>query len=171
MSGKINTALKLYDAITNALIVAGVDKEIARKYADFAAQMYDHIESRPQLQSALEGAKSSYETISETGGYIMRARLSNNAAAMGFESIAEGFAASSRVSAGGAVSGFIDYFTGIAKGSGIEMNECAIAITKIIEDVLITLALMETVVGTWVAVLHALTVGSDTKKFVQACGS
>jgi hypothetical protein len=83
--------------------------------------------------------------------------------------MAEKFATRGTISAGGAISAFVEYFAGIAKTLGIELNECAIAVTKVILDILTTIALADTVVGIWAAALQALAVGADTKGMINAC--
>lgn len=168
-SEKVDIALEIYDAVSNALTVAGMNKEIAGKYSTFAVQLYQYIKDRPQLQEALQGARQVYDLNKGAKGYAAAARLGSNAEAMGALTAAEKFAARGTVSAGGAISTFVDYFAGVAQNLGIEMNGCAIAVTKVILDVLATIALADTVVGVWAAAVQALAVGADTKEMISAC--
>lgn len=72
--------------------------------------------------------------------------------------------------AGGAISAFVEYFSGMAKGWGIEMNECAIAVTKVILDELTVVAMADTGVGIcWAVSLQLLTVTADSAAMPQAC--
>jgi hypothetical protein len=168
-SEKVEIALQIYDALNNALTVAGMNKETADKYSTFAVQLYQYIKDRPQLQEALQGAKQVYDLNKGAKGWAAAARLESNAKAMNSLGAAEKFATQGSISAGGAISTFVDYFAGVAQSLGIEMNGCAIAVTKVILDVLTTIALADTVVGVWAAALQALTVGADTKEMINAC--
>jgi hypothetical protein len=168
-SEKVEIAVQIYDAVSNALIVAGMNKQTAGKYSTFAVQLYEYIKDRPQLQEALQGAKQVYDLNNGAKGWAAAARLESNAKAMNAMGVAEKFATRGTVSAGGAISTFVDYFAGIAQSLGIEMNGCAIAVTKVILDVLTTIALADTVVGIWAAALQALAVGADTKEMINAC--
>jgi hypothetical protein len=166
---KIEIALQIYDAVSNALTAAGMNKETAGKYSSFAVQLYQYIKDRPQLQEALQGARQVYDLNKYATGWATAARLESNAKTMNALSVAEKFAAKGPVSAGGAISVFVDYFAGVAKGLGVQMNGCAIAVTKVILDVLATIALVDTVVGVWAAAMQALAVGADTKEMINAC--
>jgi hypothetical protein len=168
-SERVEISLQIYDAVSNALTVAGMNKETAGKYSTFAVQLYQYIKDRPQLQEALQGAKQVYDLNKGAEGWAAAARLESNARAMNALGVAEKFATRGTVSAGGAISTFVDYFAGVAQGLGIEMNGCAIAVTKVILDVLTTIALADTVVGVWAAALQALAVGADTKEMINAC--
>jgi hypothetical protein len=168
-SEQVDVALEIYDGVSNGLTVAGLNKEMAKKYADFAVQIYQYIKDRPQLQEALQGAKQVYDLNKGAKGWAAAARLESNAKAMNAVTMAEKFAAKGAVSAGGAISTFVDYFAGIAKSLGIEMNECAIDVTKVILDILTTVALADTVVGVWAAALQALATGADTKEMINTC--
>lgn len=55
----------------------------------------------------------------------------------------EKFLARSKVSAGGAISAFVDYFAAIAKSQHLEMDDCAIAASKVMLDVLTTISVGE----------------------------
>ena len=168
-SEKVEVALQIYDAVKNALIVGGMNEVTAAKYSTFAVQLYQYIKDRPQLQEALQGAKQVYDLNKGAKGYAAAARLGSNAEAMGALVVAKKFAARGAVSAGGAISTFVEYFAGVAQSLGIEMNGCAIAVTKVILDVLTTIALADTVVGVWAAALQTLAVCADTKEMVNAC--
>jgi hypothetical protein len=168
-SEKVDIALQIYDAVSNALTVAGMNKETAGKYSLFAVQLYQYIKDRPQLQEALQGARQVYDLNKGAKGYAAAARLGSGAEAMGALGMAEKFAARGTVSAGGAISTFVEYFAGVAQNLGIEMNGCAIAVTKVILDVLTTIALVDTVVGIWAAAVQALAAGADTKEMINAC--
>ncbi len=166
---KVETALKIYEGVTNALKVAGLNEQTARNYGNFAQQLYQYIKDRPQLQEALQGAKQVYDLNKGAKGWAAAAKLESNARTMNAVGMAEKFATRGAISAGGAISTFVEYFAGIAKPLGIELNECAIAVTKVILDVLTTIALADTVVGIWAAALQALAVGADTKEMINAC--
>jgi hypothetical protein len=168
-SEKLDIALEIYDAVSNTLTVAGLNEETAQKYSYFAVELYKYIKDRPQLQTALQGARSSYDMAVGAKGWAAAARLTTNANAMNAFSSAEKFTARGNVSAGGAISAFVDYFAGVAKNLGIEMNDCAIAVTKVTLDVLSTIALADTVVGLWAAVVQALAVAADSKEMVRVC--
>ena len=168
-SEKVETALKVYEGVSNALTVAGMNEETAKKYAYFAEELYRYIKDRPALQEALQGAKQVYDLNKGAKGWAAAARLESNARAMNAVGMAEKFATRGTISAGGAISAFVEYFAGIAKTLGVELNECAIAVTKVILDILTTIALADTVVGIWAAALQALAVGADTKGMINAC--
>jgi hypothetical protein len=171
VSDQVDVALEIYDAVSNALTVAGLNQETAKKYAYFAQEVYKYVRDRPQLQTALQGAKAVYGLGKGAKGYGAAARLAGNATAMNALSSAEKFAARGNVSAGGAISAFVDYFVVIAESQHIEMNECAVAVTKVMLDVLTTIALADTVVGIWAAALQALAVGADTKDMIRVCSA
>jgi hypothetical protein len=168
-SEKIDVALEVYDAVSNALAVAGLNQETAKKYAYFAVELYNYIKDRPQLQEALAGAKQVYDLNKNAKGWAVAARLENKAKMMNAMSAAEKFASKGAASAGRTISTFVDYFAGVAKSLGIEMNDCAIAVTKVILDILTTIALTDTIVGVWAAALQALAVGADTKEMINVC--
>jgi len=168
-SEKVDIALEIYDAVSNALTVSGLSQETAKKYAYFAVELYRYIKERPALQTALAGGKAVYGMGKGAKGYAAAAHLANNATGMKAVSSAERFAARGKVSAGGAISAFVDYFAAVAKSLKIEVNDCAIAITKVILDVLTTIALVDTVVGIWAAALQALATGADSKEMLKAC--
>jgi hypothetical protein len=168
-SVKIDVALEIYDGVSNALTMSGIGDETAKKYAYFAEELYKYVRDRPALQTALEGAKSTYEMGQGAKEYAVAARLASNATAMNALGSAKKLAAKGNVSAGGAICAFVDYFAAIAKSLNIELNECALSITKVMLDVLATIALAESVVGIWAAALNALAIGADTKDMIQAC--
>jgi hypothetical protein len=169
MGEKVDVALEIYDAVNNALIIAHIDKETAAKYSYFASELYQYIKNRPALQTALKGAKSTYSMATGAEGYAAAARLAGNARMMNSINMAEKFAAKGSVSAGGAISAFVDYFVSVAESLKIEINDCAIAVTKVILDILTTIALADTVVGLWAAALQALALGADTTETTKAC--
>ena len=168
-SDKVDVALEIYDAVSNALTLSGLSDETAKKYAYFAQELYEYVKDRPQLQTALQGAKSIYGLNKGAKGYAAAARLAGNATTMKALSSAEKFAAKGNVSAGGAICAFVDYFAAVAKSLNIEMNECALGVTKVMLDVLATIALTETVVGVWAAAFEVLAVGADMKDMIRAC--
>jgi hypothetical protein len=168
-SAKIDVALEIYDGVSNALTMSGITDETAKKYAYFAEELYAYVKGSPTLQTALKGSKSIYEMAKGAKGYVVAARLAGNATAMNTLGSAEKLAAKGNVSAGGAVCAFVDYFAAIAKSLNIELNECALSITKVMLDVLATIALAESVVGIWAAALNALAIGADTQDMIQAC--
>ena len=168
-SEKIETALKVYEGVSNALTVAGMNEATANKYAYFAQQLYQYIKDRPSLQEALQGAKQVYDLNKGAKGWAAAARLESNARTMSAAGMAEKFATRGTISAGGAISTFVEYFAGICGSLGIALNECAIAVTKVILDILTTIALADTVVGVWAVALQALAVGADTKGMINAC--
>jgi len=169
ISANVDVALKIYDAVKNSLTIAQVPKETAEKYAQFAVEMYEYIESRPQLQFALEGAKSTYEMGKGAQGYVNAMGYAGRATEMNLVASAERFAGSGNVSAGGAISAFVDYFAGMAKSLGIEVNECSIAVTKVMLDVLTVVAMADTVVGIWAAALQLLSLKADIVGMKIAC--
>jgi hypothetical protein len=169
ISAKIDIGLKIFDAVKNLLTVANVPKETAETYAYFAVEMYKYIESRPQLQFAITGAKATFDMAKGAQGYIDAMGYAERARELDLVSSAERFAGRGTVSAGAAISAFVDYFAGMAKSLGIEVNECAIAVTKVMLDVLTTLALAETVVGVWAAALQLLSTKADVLDMKRAC--
>ncbi|MFP5228938.1 MAG: hypothetical protein ACLGXA_15070 [Acidobacteriota bacterium] len=171
VAGKVDIALEIYDAVNNTLTLSGLSKDTAKKYGYFASELYTYIRERPQLQMVLQCSRSVYDMGRGASGYAAAARLSSSAAAMGAADFAERFAAKGNASAGGAIAAFVDYFAGIAKSLGIEMNECALAVTRVMLDVLSTIALADTGVGIWAAAMQALSVGADTKEMIRACST
>jgi hypothetical protein len=171
LMSKVDVALEIYDAVSNALKMSGLSDETAKKYSYFAVELYNYIKDRPQLQTALQGIKSAYETAKGAQGYVDAAHLAANATTMNALGSAERFVARGNVSAGGAISAFVDYFAGLAKSMHIEMNECALAVTKVMLDVLTAVALLESVVGVWAAALQVLATGADSKDMIKACFS
>jgi hypothetical protein len=169
VSANVDVALKIFDAVKNALIVAEVPKDVAEKYAHFATEMYEYIDSRPQLQFALLGAKATFEMGKGAQGYVTAMGYAGRASDLNLVSSAERFAGNGKVSAGGAISAFVDYFAGLAESLGIEMNKCSISITKVILDVLTMVAMAETVVGVWAAALQCLALNADLVEMKKAC--
>lgn len=168
MAGTVDKALEVYDAVSSALIAAGLKKETVRKYSYFAAELYDYIDARPELQTILKGAKATYQGVAGTKGYLAASKYASNARTMSATTYAEKFAARGTVSAGGAISAFVDYFSTVAKGLGIEMNECSIAITKVILDVLSVIALVDALM-VWGVALQLLALDADKSEMVTAC--
>jgi hypothetical protein len=166
---KVDVALEIYDAVNNALTIAGFSKETAAKYSYFSMELYRYIKERPALQTALQGTKSTYSMAGGAKGYAAAARLAQNATDMNALGVAGKFAARGSFFAGGAISAFVDYFVNLAKSLNIEVNECAIAITKVILDILTTIAFVESVVGVWAGALQALALGADSTDMYKAC--
>jgi len=166
---QVDQALEIYDAVSNTLTATGVRRETARKYAYFAVELYDYVSQRPELQTALQGAKSIYKMDRGAKGWAAAARLESNATAMNAATAAERFAARGNVFAGGAISAFVDYFSVVAKGLGIQMNDCAMAITKVMLDVLTIIALADTMVGVWAAAVQLLSLNADLAEMQKAC--
>lgn len=165
----VGSALEIYDGVSNALKISGLDEKTVESYSEFAVRFYRYIKDRPELQEALKGAKQVYDLSDKSKAWAVAARLESNARAMGAVNVAEKMASRGTISAGGAISTFVEYFAGVAKSLGIEMNECALAITKVILDVLTELALIESVVGIWASALQALAIGADTTDVINAC--
>lgn len=170
ISSKVDVALKLYDAVSNTLLISGLSEDTAKKYANFAWQLYNYIEDSPQLQTALQGAKSTFEGARGAKGYIVASRLKAGAATMNALGSAEKYAAQGNVSAGKAISAFVDYFVAIARSLHIEMNECAIAVTKVMLDVLAVIAMADAVLTLWAAALQVLSLKADSINMIKACG-
>ena len=169
MGSKIDTALKIYDAVNNALVATGIPVKTAAKYSYFASELYNYIEGNPQLQTVLKGAKATYEGASGAKQVQLLTRLESSAGTMGFAKFAERFGTARNVAAGGVVTAFVDYFATIATQLGIEMNECALAITKVMLDVLTTYALVQSVVGVWAGALQLLSTAADGREAYKAC--
>ncbi len=169
ISGKVDVALDIYDAVSNTLKLSGLSENVAKKYGHFATELYIYIEKRPQLQMALQCSRSVYDMGHGASTYVAAGRLASNARVMGAATSAEQFAARGNFAAGGAIAAFVDYFAALAKSLGIEMNECAIAVTKVMLDVLSTIALADTLVGIWAAAMQVLSLEADTKDMIRAC--
>jgi hypothetical protein len=165
----VDIALEIFDGVNNALTLAGLDRKTAKNYSDFAVRLYEYIKDRPQLQEALQGAKQVYDLNKNAKGWAAAARLEGNAKAMNSMATAEKFALRGTVSAGGVISTFVDYFAGVARSLGIDMNECAIDVTKVILDILTSVALIDSAVGIWAGALQALAAGADTKEMINVC--
>lgn len=169
MGSKIDIALQIYDAVNNALIVAGIPGKTAAKYSYFASELYNYIEDSPQLQTVLKGAKSTYDGVSGVKKVQLLTTLESKARTMSLVNSANHIAATRAFSAGGAISAFVDYFATFATHLGIEMNECALAITKVMLDVLTTYALVQSVVGVWAGALQLLSTAADGREAYQVC--
>lgn len=47
MGSRIDTALKIYDAVNNALVATGIPVKTPAKYSYFASELYNYIEGSP----------------------------------------------------------------------------------------------------------------------------
>jgi hypothetical protein len=156
---------QVFNGVYLALTKGGLSDQTATKYATFAVEIYDQVTKNPQLQMALSTYRGAKEAKGAELAFGYAARASN----LGLDASAARFAAKGAEGVGGVMSEFVDYCASFAKSLGIEMNECALAITKVILDVLTTVAMADTVVGVWAAAMQVLSTVSDARSVAQAC--
>jgi len=159
------TEVKIYDVAFIALRKAGIPDAQAQKYAIFAIEVYKVVSDDPRLQQALaiyhfrKGLKDAATAFT----------YADKATALQLDASAARFAAKGAEGMGDAIGAFVDYFSAFAKMMGVEMNECALCITKVALDALTVVAMTETVVGAVGAALQALSTVKDTRDMLNAC--
>jgi len=156
---------KVFNAVFNTLKESGLSNDTALKYSVFAAQAYQWILNNPQVKMSF----ASFEGITSFKTYQAATRLSDNASMMGLNSAAPGLATARNFNAGAALNAGLTYFGSLAKSLGIEVNECALAITKVIEDVLIVVGVAETGIGVFAAFMQAMATVGDVEEMKKAC--
>ncbi len=167
----VDVSLKIYDAVKNALTL-GPEKqteEFADKYAHFAVKVYQYIKDSPELNTALSGAKTTYDALSGGAGYSSAMVQASRAAGMDMAQSASRFTSYGSFAAGGVIGAFIDSMAGVAKALHIEMNACALAVTKVVIDVLAGIALVGSEVGVIPGALLLLSTAADGKDAYMAC--
>jgi hypothetical protein len=157
--------VKIYAGVYTGLTKAGIGDAMANQYANFAVDVYLYIKNDPKLQAAL-AVREMRNSANEASAALA---FAGRATGMGMEASATRFAAKGSVGAGGALGAFVDYCAALAKMTGIEMNECAVAVTKVMLDVLTVVAMTETVVGVWAAAMQAISTAHDAKDMYDAC--
>lgn len=159
--------VKIYAGVHTGLIKVRISEITANKYASFAVAVYIYIKDDPKLQAALAIREMRNSANEASAAFVFAGR----ATGMGLEASAARFASKGTVGVGGVLGAFVDYCAGLAKLSGIELNECALAVTKVMLDVLTVVAMTETVVGVWAAAMQAISTAHDAKGMYDACFS
>lgn len=170
-SALVSPEARIYNGIYTALTDAGMATGKASKYAIFAVEVYQYVMQDDQLQGALMMSKATYDMHDGAKTAVAAYQYAAGADALQLEASAARFTGRAEAGVGGAISAFVDYFAGYAKANHIELNECSLAITKVILDVLSSIALSGTGVGIWLAALQVFTVANDTRSMIQSCAS
>ena len=158
---------KIFDGVYTALLKAGTKDDTAKKYAIFAVEVYKYVSENPEIERAITLFKIRKGGM-ETAELFA---LSERFAAAGMERAAVKYASKGVGGVGGVLSDLLDFFAEYCKANGIEINLCSLAITKVMLDVLSTVALSGTGIGVWAAVFQLFSTVKDVKGMVDACFS
>jgi hypothetical protein len=165
---------KISAYLVPALQKAGLPPETVQKYALLARDVYDYIQANPEVKAGLrmyeaqKKLKSAGDIYEGSAMVYKTTQYLNNGAALGLTSAASGFSTIRAGAAGTALTGFVDIFEGIAKSYGIELNDCALSVTKVTLDFVGVMA-AGTGIGLVVAGMAVLSVGKDSYALGQAC--
>jgi hypothetical protein len=164
----IGTELTIYVSVRDALIDARISDETANRYSLFAVQIYREVSGHPVLQAELNvlysSGKESYPALKQW--YRSTTMAASEGVELGYLKAAGRGALRG---AGGEIASFFDIAVSIARANKIDMNECALDITKVILDVLAAAALAGTVAAAWAAAFLALAAAKDARSAVSAC--
>ncbi len=167
-SALVGPEVKIYLSVHDALIGVRLDEDTANRYSWFAVQIYTEVAGNTALQGALSvaasSAKEAYPGLKQW--YRSTTMAASDTVQLGYLKAAGRGAARG---AGGEIAGFFDIVTGIAKANHIVMNDCALAITKVMLDVLAGIELAGTVVAAWAAAFYVLSLVQDSREMVNAC--
>ena len=169
----VNQAGKISTTVFSALTTAGMDPEEAAHYALFAQDVYNFIEANPNVKKALvvyKSGKAVKDVYDGTKLAVKANTLLDRAAQIGISTDA---AANVRGGGVGTVlSGIVDVMEVMAERNGLELNPCAIAITKVSLDGAGMLAggvTAETGVGLVLAAMSFYSLGTDSYSLGKAC--
>ncbi len=164
------TELKIYATVRKELLRAGLTDPRVKTYSLFAVEIYRYTKAHPELKQAFDGIRSTKDfgdKAKEAQAAFAQADRAANV--MSSEVAAARFASKGTASAGGALTAFVDYFASLAKILGIEMNECALSITKVILDALTIVAMLDTGLGALFMASQLLSTASDARSMANAC--
>jgi hypothetical protein len=114
--------LKIYSVVYTGLKELGFSEDKANRYAWFCQSIYKELKDQHDALAALK-------SIANANKVLPNARAMNLVKSVGVLKDA-------RVSGGvGVVAPFIDRFAAIAKECGVELNECALSVTKVALDI------------------------------------
>jgi hypothetical protein len=164
------TELKIYVRVRDALLAGDLSFEMSDKYAYYAVEIYRYVNAHPELKEALNGLKATKDmkdgAVKAQAAFAQADRARN---VMNMEASASRFTSLGSAGVGGALSAFVDYFASVAKSLGVEMNECCLAITKVILGALTIAALADTGVGAWAAAVQLLSTANDARSMAKVC--
>jgi hypothetical protein len=131
-----NDGNKVFSLIFTSLIKVNVPLLTADRYARFAQDAYNKIQSDPHLKNSLDqykNYKSSKEIIEGAGKMNTASTLMKNAKDMNLPTT--GFVKARAAGFATIFAASVDIFESIAKQNGIELNECALSICKVSLDI------------------------------------
>jgi hypothetical protein len=167
MAKSSSIEVKIYAGVYTGLIKTGIGSATANKYASFAVAVYKYVKDDPKLQAALAVREMRNSANEASAAFTFAGRASG----LGLDASAARFASKGATGVGGALGAFVDYCAGLAKLCGVVLNECALAVTKVMLDVLTVVAMTETVVGVWIAAMQTICTVKDAKGMYDACFS
>lgn len=105
----------------------GLNQEKAAKYSSYLQDMSDYIQKHPDLQTALKGTKDSYDVYKGAKAAKVAAGYTGS-----LNALIKDYGSSGGASVLGV---FVDRFGAMAKNQGIELNECALLVSKVALDI------------------------------------
>lgn len=126
--------LALATMVHSMLVKSGMEDRKAWGYGAFCQEIYNHIQSNPQLQQALKGyqyLKDGKEVYEGSAKVAKAENYLQNARDLGLTSAKAGLRNYRAAGAAGVLNVFVDRFEAMAKSQGIELNECSLAVTKV----------------------------------------
>src|SRR5580698_5087411 len=170
---RVNQAGTVSKTVFSALTRTGMEAEEAAHYALFAQDVYNFIDANPIVKKALltyKGGKAVKDIYDGTKLAVKANTLLDRAATIGISTDA-----AANVRGGGAgtvLSGIVDVMEVMAERNGLEVNPCAIAITKVSlagAGMLAGGVTAETGVGLVLAAMSFYSLGTDSYSLGKAC--
>lgn len=171
----VNDANKIATVVYLSLTKAGFDVEIAAKYSLFCQDVYIYIRNNPTIQQALKAGKdfkAAWDIREGTTQVYQANKFLSNGAKMGLSSAADGFRNVRATGAATVLSASVDVFENLAKKRGIELNDCALSVTKVSLDAAGVAGgglTFETGIGAVVGVMSFLALGKDARNLSAQC--
>ena len=143
---------------------SGTSKGSVAKNGAYLKQMSDYIQASPNLQEALKLANNGYVVVKGTKAARIAATYTGN-----MNGMVKDFGAAGGASVLGV---FVDRFGGLAKSQGIELNECAMSVSKVATDIAAAGVGSVTAVTGWGVLLLGISIVStyrDSSALAKSC--
>jgi hypothetical protein len=147
-----------------------MDPGKAAKYALLCMDVYRYINDHPEMKSALQDANNVRKGVTTISTAV---RYAKDGAAIGITSAANGFRSYGIGGGGKIISAFVNQFAAYAEKNGIELNQCALSITKVALDIGTAGAgAVTSVTGAGIVFLAIGVLGTfnDSGDMAKACG-
>jgi hypothetical protein len=162
--------------VVSGLIMNRVDSTIATKYALVAQGAYQYIQSNPAVQTSLNlyqsvvYTKDFFDLAQAPQTALQAGQLAINAGNLGLST--DGFLLVRDTNVAASLSASIDILSSIAASHGVELNPCALSISKVSLDFAGALggtATSYTGVGAVIALMSIIAMASDSYSLGTAC--